>query len=664
MSCSGNPSLGSVFESLETRTLLSGQQILFDAANPATFFDADGDLVTVTVTGAGHGVVYRSAAGTVDADQIEVLGVTSTDTVKIQVKGRGTTTLGDIEVNGSVKQLLAPAVKLTGDLTVSGEMKKLVLGDVDGGVTQTISIHTDPSIAVHPKTTLSVTLGSVVDTNFISNLIPIKQFKAVEWLNVNADREVLDAPSIGNMRITGSKTAAGNFEADLTTGDGKVIRVVGSVIGSQWQFAGNLASLTVGKWIDGSTVKVAGDINKIKAGAVSGSDFFAGVDSAARHAQSLAEFTHNCTIKSFVVSGWRLPKGDTTRFFVDSNVSATNIIKAAVKNILFDGSVSAYGFFSKGTAGTIKSVRHTDTADRTMNFSYSAKNQTLSNPPAFVIQPITNTAPLADAGLNLVVPEQTLVTLSGSGSDAEGPVTFKWTQISGPAVTINNSAQAVANFMAPEVSVTTLLRFQLAVRDQAGAVTTDTVTITVNRANDLPVVDEASARVQQWPGVDFAAINQDPINGDGVVTACNAYEGRTVVLSGLGSDIDGPVTYSWSQISGTAVALTGAATAEASFVVPTLAAGATQADATLVFRLTVTDNEGGTATQDVTVRARLLGDLDWDDVVEGLPGMDDFLAAFTAGGSDNLERYDIDNSGIVDFDDIDVVAANDGRQIL
>ncbi len=75
--------------------------------------------------------------------------------------------------------------------------------------------------------------------------------------------------------------------------------------------------------------------------------------------------------------------------------------------------------------------------------------------------------------------------------------------------------------------------------------------------------------------------------------------GASVTLDGSGSsDPDGTIqSWAWSQVSGTTVTLSGADTARATFTAPT-AAGV------LVFRLTVIDDAGVSASDDVTVTVR------------------------------------------------------------
>ena len=75
----------------------------------------------------------------------------------------------------------------------------------------------------------------------------------------------------------------------------------------------------------------------------------------------------------------------------------------------------------------------------------------------------------------------------------------------------------------------------------------------------------------------------------------NVTPGSAATLSGSGTDSDGSITgYAWSQIAGPSVTLSGANTATASFTAPS-------SNTTLSFRLIVTDNQGATGTDEVTI---------------------------------------------------------------
>jgi ELWxxDGT repeat protein len=114
-----------------------------------------------------------------------------------------------------------------------------------------------------------------------------------------------------------------------------------------------------------------------------------------------------------------------------------------------------------------------------------------------------NHVPLADAGPDQTVDEETAVTLDGSASsDADGDaLTFAWTQLSGPQVTLSDPGSATPRFTAPEVGGGgAALVFQLIVGDGSAASHPDTVTISVRDANQPP--DCALARPSVgllWP---------------------------------------------------------------------------------------------------------------------------------------------------------------------
>ena len=91
--------------------------------------------------------------------------------------------------------------------------------------------------------------------------------------------------------------------------------------------------------------------------------------------------------------------------------------------------------------------------------------------------------------------------------------------------------------------------------------------------------------------------NQKPTADAGSDQTVN--EGDSVSLDGSGSsDPDGTIdSYSWTQTAGTAVTLSGADSATPSFTAPDVGADGD----TLTFELTVTDNDGATATDTVNV---------------------------------------------------------------
>lgn len=174
----------------------------------------------------------------------------------------------------------------------------------------------------------------------------------------------------------------------------------------------------------------------------------------------------------------------------------------------------------------------------------------------------------ADAGHDVTVAEGVLVELDGSGSYSICvlPV-YHWTQIAGPAVTLTGADTATPSFTAPLVPMGgAVLTFQLVVSDGTNASQPDIVNVHVTNVNNAPV-----------------AVADDLCDGLAVA------EAGLATLDGSNSyDADDePLTYSWVQTGGTAVVLSDADAAVATFATPLVG----PAGEILTFELTVSDGE-------------------------------------------------------------------------
>ncbi len=101
----------------------------------------------------------------------------------------------------------------------------------------------------------------------------------------------------------------------------------------------------------------------------------------------------------------------------------------------------------------------------------------------------TNTAPVADAGNDQTVAQNTVVTLDGSGSyDPDGDtITYAWEQASGPTAALTGADTAQPTFTVTELGDYV---FQLTVTDTYPESSFDKVTITVTEAADDDAVDD------------------------------------------------------------------------------------------------------------------------------------------------------------------------------
>jgi CSLREA domain-containing protein len=174
--------------------------------------------------------------------------------------------------------------------------------------------------------------------------------------------------------------------------------------------------------------------------------------------------------------------------------------------------------------------------------------------------------PIANAGPDQRVNSGVGVSLDGSGSSAPGSISsYVWTQLTGATVSLNGADTASPSFTAP--STPGVLQFQLSVTDNFGTSATDTVDVTVNAA------PSANAGADQTVST-----------------------GSAVALDGsASSDADGSIVgYSWMQVGGAPVAINNPDTATPNFTAP-------GSGGTLVFQLTVTDNDGATGSASVAV---------------------------------------------------------------
>lgn len=225
-----------------------------------------------------------------------------------------------------------------------------------------------------------------------------------------------------------------------------------------------------------------------------------------------------------------------------------------------------------------------------------------------------NQKPVADAGSNQTVEENSTATLDGTNSsDAEGDaLNYSWVQLSGSSVTLSDSNATQPTFTAPELSADENLVFRLTVDDGTTSAS-DEVTVSVQADDDAPSAD--------------AGGDQEVNSGD------------VVVLDGSASaDPDSTtLTYSWTGPS--YIALSDPSARSPSFVAGTSSNGGFPE--AHIFTLEVQDEGGNTDSDSVTIQiATSLLEEVYSVVGEN---EDDVLGASIA------HLADLDNDGIAEF---------------
>ena len=179
--------------------------------------------------------------------------------------------------------------------------------------------------------------------------------------------------------------------------------------------------------------------------------------------------------------------------------------------------------------------------------------------------------PTADASVDQTVKSGTYVRLDGSGStEGAGYTDYLWTQTRGDTVEIEDIDSSIAGFVSPDNDA--VLTFKLTVTNGAYS-DSDTITVTVD-GNDAPSVGAgADKHVKSGEKVDLRGFADDPDNTE--------------------------LSYQWSHESGPNVFIYDDRTSTPYFIAPNVSG--TQ---TIVIKLVVMDNEGGTNSDTITVSVR------------------------------------------------------------
>ena len=178
----------------------------------------------------------------------------------------------------------------------------------------------------------------------------------------------------------------------------------------------------------------------------------------------------------------------------------TNTVSLTGTGTDTDGTISSYNWTKiSGPSGTITTASSAATSvtgltEGIYQFELRVtdnKGATAVDTVNVIVNAAANIPPTADAGSDQTITLPTnSVSLTGTGTDTDGTVSYNWTKISGP------TSGAITDASSAATSVTGLTegtyQFELRVTDNKGATAVDTVqVIVVMRAANIPPTSDA-----------------------------------------------------------------------------------------------------------------------------------------------------------------------------
>jgi VCBS repeat-containing protein len=418
----------------------------------------------------------------------------------------------------------------------------------------------------------------------------------------NGADAVTEAGGVGNT-TAGDNSATGNVLANDTDLNGDTLTVT-----TTGAFNGTYGTLTLaadGTWTytlndsDGDTEALAQNATATETFSYSISDGFGGT-STAQLKITITGTNDAPVITSAAQTGTAI---EDTQLTASGQVTSTDVDSGATAS--YSGNAAGtYGSFSVDastgewlyTLDNGQSLSANDTLTETFTVLVTDDNGATANQTVTITVKGTNDAPVISSETQAgTVTEDGTLTASGQvtatdvdhdavlsysansttgahGSFALNTVTGEWTYA------LTNDQTLSANDSLTET-------FTVTVTDDKGATATQDVTITVKGTNDAPVISSSA--------------QSGTVTEDGTLTA-------TGQVSATDIDHDATATYSGSATGTYGSFAVNAATGEWTYALDNAAHQDLSANDSLIetFTVTVTDDKGATATQDVTITVK------------------------------------------------------------
>ncbi len=278
------------------------------------YTDAASQPITLTINSGGYAKFAAVGA-------LEVRGTTALSSLSIAGASAAVkTTLTSLLIPQTIGGASLANVILNGDLNAAGGIRTLILGNLgDGTASHSISVGAFTNNAAQKAT---ITLGQVRDFA-LTSAMPIGALTAVDWLDSNASSELITAPAIDSILISGNTNHRGAFQADLTiTGTTK------------------LQSFIVTGTVSTARLQTAGDVGLIRLGALARSEILVGVDTVPR---ALADFAG----KNHRIDTFKILNGSATGIpLIDSKIAAARFGSISVGKVAPNSGTARWGFIA------------------------------------------------------------------------------------------------------------------------------------------------------------------------------------------------------------------------------------------------------------------------------------------------------------------------------
>lgn len=317
-------------------------------------------------------------------------------------------------------------------------------------------------------------------------------------------------------------------------------------------------------------------------------------------ASTSAQFTVNYSQAPQTGSSFSLDAGEdvTSRVDIPVDLTATAIgIDATLVNIDWQQTAGTPVIFDTA-ANPTRINGDASLIDEVLEFTATANGTLISD--SVQVQFLANQPPQINLLSDAFIGQGDELVLNAQAVDIDGAITlFSWSQVSGPAVELDDVNSESIRFAAPSCNIPVVdvlgflfnnafaqdfgadnvcetLEFLLMVIDDSGASTTTIVTVNILENDNIdPVVT---------------------INDPGLLVV----EQQDLSLVASASDADNDVlSYSWLQLQGPRVAMSSRISPTMSFKTPSVTG-----NTNLVFQVTVNDGRGGTVSEEITILVR------------------------------------------------------------